>query len=182
MTTLMIVPLFAFAHIIDSTVPAPSQIVDTEAATNILFDLMTPNVRKFNLSLNLNAQTNNNLEIAFGQDFNADGVLDRSEIDVSVGWDSGTWFYQDRRAEVEEYVPREECTNRLDWLLTLNTRREAASLETKDRYGSVFSDNTPSTLFNANWNLVLVTARGLSDSEGSLSVKTTETGMIIRMQ
>ena len=181
-SALIFAPLSIFADIFDTPAPAPSSMIDTEAITNVAVNLMGPNICTFKLSLNLNAQTNNNLEVAFGQDVDCNGFLDRSEIDLSVGWDSGCWFYQNRRTGDAEFVQRDVGRNQLDCSLTLNYRHEPLELYAKDRSELVFHATMSNSLFKVNWNLARVVVRGLGESDGSIKMKTSGTGLSIRIQ
>ncbi|MCQ2395683.1 MAG: hypothetical protein MJ249_15490 [Kiritimatiellae bacterium] len=159
---------------------SPSSFVDTETVTNVLFNAGVDGVRRFCLSIELEASISNNVEVAFGRDVNTNGVLDRFEADLKVGWDAGEWFFRDRRAGVERHVARGEGRRRLDWQLRLDVDRMPVALVAADANGSVFGGavtdadgggaaSLPSTLFDADWNLMRVTTRGTSDPDGTVS-------------
>ena len=78
------------------TVAAPdvSTYADTEAATNVFFDVGGADARLFSLSLELDATESNTVSVAFGRDANDNGVLEREEADAVVGWDSGSWSFR----------------------------------------------------------------------------------------
>ena len=148
-------------------VPPPSAYVDTEAATNIVFDAGNDWSRTFNLAIELNqATTSNNIEVAFGTDANTNNVLDRVEVDAIIGWDSGAWFYQDRRAGVFESELSDGGSTALDSRLTLDSRRNAKSLVATVDGDNVFTNTIPATMFSPKWNLMRVTTRGLIDPRG----------------
>ena len=56
---------------------------DTEVSTNVVLSVGNENTRVFSLTLELDASVSNCVEVAFGCDRNADGVLDRLETDAS---------------------------------------------------------------------------------------------------
>lgn len=140
--------------------PALSPFADTESSTNVVFSVGNGDTRKFNLSIELNAASSNNLVVAFGRDTNTNGVLDRAEMDLLVGWDSGEWFYRDRISGNEQRVARASGERRLDWQIRLSPSQEAIAVSAYDANGSVFDNAVPPTMFNSEWNLMRVVARG----------------------
>lgn len=157
---------FALAGALPVAAPNVSTFADTEAVTNVFLDVGDADARLFSLSLELDANASNNVSIAFGRDANENGLLEREEIDAVVGWDSGAWFYQDRRVGVSEQTARVSAHRRLDWQLTLSPRKTAKSLASSDNDGPLFAAAIPPTMFDANWNLMQVTSRGLSEPHG----------------
>ena len=147
-------------------VPPPSDFVDTEAETNVVFDAGDAYARRFDLALELNAAASNSVVVAFGRDANTNGVLERAEADLLVGWDGGFWFWRDRRAHAGQQTARADGVRRLDWSLQLDAQRRAKSLAASDADGSVFAANVPATLFDPAWNLMRVTTRGCVPPSG----------------
>ena len=157
-------------------VPPPSDFVDAEAATNVVFDAGDIYARRLDFALELNAAASNNVIVAFGHDVNTNGVLERVEADLIVGWDGGTWFWRDRRAHTGQQVARADCVRRLDWHLQLDAQRRAKSLSASDADGSVFAANVPATMFDPNWNLMRVTTRGCVPPSGVVVSRTAVLG------
>lgn len=147
-------------------VPNLSPYADTEATTNVVFSAGDTDDRLFRLSLELNATADNNVSVVFGTDANANGVLDREEADAVVGWDSGSWFYQDRVTGAEAHTARADGRRRLNWDLTLNPHKAAKSVKATDADGVVFTGAIPAAMFNPDWDLMQVTARGLTEPSG----------------
>lgn len=159
-------PRGALAQQISTDAPPLSPYADTEATTNVVFYAGDTDDRLFRLSLELNATASNNVSVAFGTDSNTNGVLDHAEIDAAVGWDSGSWFCLDRVSGAEARVTRPDGHRRLDWELTMNSRRTAKSVKATDGSSIVFTGAFPSAMFSPDWNLMQVTARGLSEPGG----------------
>ena len=113
----MLLPSISLAQRITTDAPALSSYADTEATTNVVFNAGDSDDRLFRLSLELNATADNNASVVFGTDANANGVLDREEADAVVGWDSGSWFYQDRVTGAEAHTSRTDGRRRLNWEL-----------------------------------------------------------------
>ena len=164
--SMLLSPVFAQTDALSVDVPNLSPYADTEATTNIFFNGGDTDDRIFRLSLELNATADNNVSILFGTDANANGVLDREEADAVVGWDSGSWFYRDRVNGVESRAARAEGLRRLNWELTMNPHKAAKSIEATDADGVVFTGALADSMFNPDWNLIQVTARGLAESGG----------------
>ena len=159
---------FAASGALPVATPEVSTYADTEAVTNVFFNAGDAYARLFSLSLELDATESNNVSVAFGSDVNENGLLEREETDAVVGWDSGAWFYRDRRAIVGEQISRASSRRRLDWQLTLSPRKTAKSLVSTDNDGAVFTNAIPPTMFDANWDLMQVTSRGLSEPHGAV--------------
>ena len=164
--SMLLSPVFAQTDALSVDVPNLSPYADTEATTNIFFNGGDSDDRIFRLFLELNATADNNVSILFGTDANANGVLDREEADAVVGWDSGSWFYRDRVNGVESRAARAEGLRRLNWELTMNPHKAAKSIEATDADGVVFTGALADSMFNPDWNLIQVTARGLAESGG----------------
>ena len=164
--SMLLSPVFAQTDALSVDVPNLSSYADTEATTNIFFNGGDTDDRIFRLSLELNATADNNVSILFGTDANANGVLDREEADAVVGWDSGSWFYRDRVNGVESQAVRSEGRRRLNWELTINPHKAAKSIKATDANGVVFTGAIPAAMFSPDWNLMQVTARGLTEPSG----------------
>ncbi len=69
----------------------PREHADTEVVTNVPFSAAMDRTGDFNFSLSFNGTPSNNVEMAFGADSNADGVLSVAETEMAVVWDCGEW-------------------------------------------------------------------------------------------
>ena len=162
----MLLPSISLAQRITTDAPVLSSYADTEATTNVVLNAGDSDDRLFRLSLELNATADNNVSVVFGTDANANGVLDREEADAVVGWDSGSWFYQDRVSGAEAHTARTDGRRQLNWELTLNPHKAAKSIKATDANGVVFTGAIPAAMFSPDWNLMQVTARGLTEPSG----------------
>ena len=162
----MLLPSISLAQRITTDAPALSSYADTESTTNVVFSAGDADDRLFRLSLELNATADNNVSVVFGTDANANGVLDREEADAVIGWDSGSWFYQDRVSGAEAHTARTDGRRRLNWELILNPHKAAKSVKATDANGVVFTGAILAATFNPAWNLMQVTARGLTEPNG----------------
>ena len=163
---MLILSALAWAEALSFDASNLSSYADTEATPNVVFNAGDSDDRLFRLSLELNAKSDNNVSVVFGTDADANGVLDREEADAVVGWDSGSWFYQDRVSGAEAHTARTDGRCRLNWELTLNPHKAAKSIKATDANGVVFKGAIPAATFNPAWNLMQVTARGLTEPNG----------------
>ena len=164
--SMLLSPVFAQTDALSVDVPNLSSYADTEATTNIFFNGGDTDDRIFRLSLELNATSDNNVSVVFGTDANANGILDREEANAVVGWDSGSWFYLDHVTGAEAHTARADGRRRLNWELSLNPHRAAKSVRAADANGVVFTGAIPAAMFNPGWDLMQVTARGLTEPSG----------------
>lgn len=155
---------------------------DTEVSTNVVLSVGNENTRVFSLTLELDASVSNCVEVAFGCDRNADGVLDRLETDALVGWDAGAWFYRDRRDGSGDACARSDGHRTLLWNLALTPALRAKELVATDGGSPVFPRQVPATLFDPAWNLMRVTARGLEPSAALVVTQTRVHGFTVRLR
>ena len=155
----------------------PSDFADAEIVTNVPFCAGAAHDREFILSLALAASASNNVEVALGTDADADGVLDRTEADLVVGWDCDGWFYRDRITGTECHESREPGNRRLDWRLVLTPERTPFRLDAKDGGTAVLSGTTSAGMFRSQWNLLRVTVRGRDPAASQVRVQVPSAGL-----
>ena len=155
----------------------PVACADTEVVTNIVISSWQRGVAKFAFSLSCLATPSNNVEAAFGEDVNANGVLEPEEADLILGWNRGAWFVQngtdgERLSLVSTSV---EDVKTLVWSYRLSAASTPARLEvTMDGVAafSELSEVSPEWLHRREWNLMRLTGRGLYDSDETFTVGT----------
>lgn len=74
----------------------PSPWADTEATTNLFFEIGESEMRNVVFSLDFEATPSNNVEVAFGKDVDGNGTLTPEEQEMTAGWDCGKWFVAGR--------------------------------------------------------------------------------------
>lgn len=134
---------------------------DTEISTNVTFFAGNEYSRLFMLSLAIDATSSNTLQLAFGQDINSDGVLDWQETDFLFGWRCGAWFFRDKTVEAASMFARNPGLRRLEWRLALDADRVPHALCAVDA-GTDLGFSVSPGMFRQSWNMMRVTARGLS--------------------
>ena len=149
---------------------------DAEVVTNVPLPMLSQRAGKFAFSLGCRATPTNNVEIAFGTDVDEDGVLAPREMRLVVGWDSGCWFvrrgFSGERSEV--WRPSSDLPRMLSWELSLGLRavpRRLAVCEGTDALDFELSPAAPNWLYDANWNLMRLTGRGLDVQGESFGVQ-----------
>ena len=160
----------------------PSDFADTEIVTNVPFSAGGAHDREFILSIALAASASNDVEVALGVDADANGMLDRTEVDLVVGWDCDGWFYRDRMAGTESRESREPGNRRLEWRLALSPEGTPFRLDAKDGRTAVLSGTTSAGMFNPRWNLLRVTVRGPDPAASQVRVQVPSAGLSLRVR
>ena len=154
---------------------------DTEISTNVAFSAGGDDARTFSLSLALDATPSNTLQLAFGRDVDSDGVLSWQETDFLLGWRCGEWFFRDKTVDVERAVPRNPGHRRLEWRVMLDGGRAPRGVSSKDGSYDMGFAVSPG-MFNASWDLMRVTARGMPGPVYAADGKVSAPGFSIRMR
>ena len=172
----------AFARIV---VPlAPSVCPDTEVTEYRVFEQAQDSFAGLKVALQFIGTASNNVEVALGCDADGDGVLSLDETDIVFGWDCGRYFVRNVLGDelFEEDADGDAASARLlSWQCEVMRHRLKAFAATSES-GLCFTNLTescPSWLYNANWNLMRLTARGLGVRDGCFSVQVVNQGVII---
>ena len=141
--------ILAVQHAFGAEVPALplSEFADTEVSTNFMFSVGERGGCRLVFSLELQASSTNNVEVAIGHDENGDGHLAIDETALAVGYDCGEWFVRSAADDSVMYS-------------------DAATSGTFRRTYEVRSRNV-----DPSWNLVKVTRRGLGVANESVGVE-----------
>ena len=143
---------------------------DTEATTNCPFVLSDPNVRHLQLALDLAATSSNNVELAFGRDADADGVLSLGEISLAVGWDAGSWFVREGLATGSRELAHwsapaatEESAKSFRFSLDLRVDRPRSVVAEENGTPLVWNvpDELPGWMFSREWDTMRLAVRGV---------------------
>ncbi len=163
--------------------PAP-EFADTEVTACYSLDQAMPGVDGLSFELAFCGTSSNNVEIAFGRDDDGDGNLSFGESDVRVGWDCGRYFVErvptgERLEELSVGTNGEMRT--LRWSCALR-HRAMRGLTVSNEVGPAFAAVTaapPSWLYDANWDTLRLTARGLDTCDGQFDVEVSTKGVVI---
>ena len=157
---------------------------DTETTTNVAFAAGIPYSGKFALSLECLATPSNNVQVAFGTDANANGVLDLEETELLTGWDCGAWFVQqgyDAARLTERATPTNDMGS-LSWNIRLSSAGVPLTAAFNANGAPLFADVAaahPNWLYSRSWNMLRLTGRGLDASGESFEVSILPDGFTI---
>ena len=157
---------------------------DTETTTNVAFAAGIPYSGKFALSLECLATPSNNVQVAFGTDANANGVLDLEETELLTGWDCGAWFVQQGYDAVRltAHATPVNDMGSLSWNIRLSSTGVPRSATFNANGAPLFADvaaTHPSWLYSRSWNMLRLTGRGLDASGESFEVSILPDGFTI---
>lgn len=166
--------------------PAPT-CPDTEVSTNCPFTSACGRTGLFSLTLDLAATPSNNVEIAFGTDADADGVLAQEETGLALGWDCGRWFLREGWVGAARFAEPATASGvkALRWQLWLAdgmTPRRLSVKENGEQLELGAADTPPPWLFSPDWNLVRVTARGVDVPGAEVSWRVGNEAFILRLR
>ena len=158
--------LLAASTVAVPTLP-PSEYADTEVSTNVSLAAAVTcatgdNVRFFDVELSLEATPTNNVEIVFGRDADGDGDLSRLERDFILGWDSGSWFWRDRRGNVESRMENADAAARrtLRWRVMLDADHLPRRVTATEGRRTLCDQVATASMFSSGWDTARIVARG----------------------
>ena len=162
------------------------EFADTEVTTNCPFSFASPFVVNLRFSMEFDSTPSNNVQIAFGQDSDADGVLSADETGVVVAWDCGGWILFGTNALPFAVSPAAgtDAHKTLRWDLHLSGKKPKRLVLTENDQ-VLFPDFTPAPepwFYDRNWNMFRLTARGIDDPAGSFTVDLNEKGALILLR
>ena len=152
----LVVSTAASAGVAVGPLPVP-EYADTEVSTNFAFSAGEGQSRGIVFTIELQATSSNNVEVAIGCDADEDGSLSVDESGLCVGCDCGTWFV---RSSAQDAVTTEDVDDSGVFRRTYRVRARRV---------------------NPLWNLVKVTRRGCGASAESVSVESVEQGFKVRL-
>ena len=168
---------------------AAPEFLDTEVSATHRLEQPELGFRGLDFRLDFNGTPSNNVEVAFGRDLDADGSLAPHETDVIVGWECGRYFIERFRTgerTEETNVGTNDVARSLAWHYDVRKggtvfRAFAATNEVGAAFASV-STNTPAWLYDRNWNLMQLTARGVDVQGERFEVDVQSRGLLIKLR
>ena len=148
------VNLFAARQITVTQLPEPN-IPLMEVETNVVFSEGRTSDNKWLFSMELNPSVTNCVEVVFGIDKDADGVLGVDEGTFCIGWDCGEWFWRERLLNEECRISEERDLRRLEISLYFKSDKTVSSISS-----NIFGSDMPKTFFNIDFDLLRVISRG----------------------
>jgi len=180
---ILIVPSMAFGALLPQLLTG--EFADTEVSAHCR--LAQPNVVNYlDFALTFNGTASNNVEVAFGCDADGDNVLAVHETEMIVGWRCGRYFIENfRTGEVfeETNVGTNGVARSLDWHYRIRDAKTVLrSFAATNEVGAAFPDLSsvrPGWLYNGDWNLMRLTARGMDDQDEHFEVDVLAKGVSI---
>ena len=148
------VNLFAARQITVTQLPEPN-IPLTEVETNVVFSEGRTSDNKWLFSMELNPSVTNCVEVVFGIDKDADGVLEIDEGTFCIGWDCGEWFWRERLLNEEWRISEESDLRRLELSLYFKSDKTVSSISS-----NIFGSDIPKTFLETDFDLLRVISRG----------------------
>ena len=143
-----------------------SPYADTEISTNIVLHKNRTDTRDMDIHFQFLGTSTNELEIAFGRDVNANGVLDVEEVETIYGWRGGRYFIEDVLGwnRIETGVSSSGTSEVFDVHVKNDAeivpKRFAASCGGNAIFPELATLPPPPWLFRRQWNMARVTRRG----------------------
>ena len=163
----------------------PPDFLDAEVSTNCPITNIGTDTAHFDFSLSFQATPSNNVEVAFGTDADANGVLDIGEETLSIGWDCSHWFVDHPSVATRIEEPANAGAKTLSFALLRTPGGVTRSLSVLDGTNAVlgaFTEAPPSWAFDPNWNLLRLTARGVDTPDEHFTVRFAPDRLLIRLR
>ena len=164
-----------------------SPFADTEVSTNMAIN--KADISYVDLKFAFEGTPTNDLEMAFGTDANANGVLDAEEVETRFGWRMGRYFIENARTCERFDSAATDGAQDLSVELHLDVRtasqqvrRASVSGANASAFGELVSGRPPSWLWRREWDLMRVTRRGTEPPSDWLSYKAANIGFFIRLR
>ena len=161
-----------------------SPFADTEVSTNMAIN--KADVSYVDLTFAFCGTPTNDLEMAFGTDADANGVLDAEEVETRFGWRMGRFFIENARTCERFDSAATDGAQDLSVELRLDVRTPsqrargvAVSGADASAFGELVSGRPPSWLWRREWNLMRVTRRGAEPPSDWLRYKAANAGFVI---
>ena len=162
------------------------EFADTEVTTNCPFSFASPFVVDFRLTMEFGSTPSNNVQIAFGRDADADGVLSADETGMILAWDCGEWSLSGTNALPLAVSPAVDTNAHkvLRWNLHLRGKRPKGLVLTENGQSLFpgFASAPEPWFYDRNWNMFRLTARGIDDPAESFTVDLNEKGALILLR
>ena len=164
-----------------------SPFADTEVSTNVAIN--KADVSYVDLKFAFEGTPTNDLEMAFGTDANANGVLDAEQVETRFGWRMGRYFIENVRTCERFDSAATDGAQALSVELHLDVRtasqqvrRVSVSGANASAFGGLVSGRPPSWLWRREWDLMRVTRRGTEPPSDWLRYKAANIGFFIRLR
>ena len=164
---------FAVQHNLPT--PGPSEYVDTESAANVAVTNWPGLGRRVKLTLSANFTPSNCVQVALGQDANADGDLAPEETQLALGVDCGEPFLRNEGRARTPAAPQSQ-TNEISF--ESDCGGPGVSALPTNITTCVFRFKQPSAVSD-RMNFAKITTRGRGDSAAQIAAEVTRPGVAL---
>ena len=165
----------AFAANFDLPTPPPSPFPDTESSVDVAVTNWPSLGRRVKLTLSANFTPSNCVQIAFGQDTNADGDLAPGEIQIVLGVDCGVPFLRNEGRARTPAAPQSQ-TNEIAF--ETDCGGPGVSALPTNITTCVFRFKQPSAVSD-RMNFAKVTTRGRGNSAAEIAAEIRKPGVVL---
>ena len=159
---------------------------DTEASTNVAFNVSRNDTKKFEVRLELSGSVSNCVQVAFGYDEDGNGDLAPEETDLILGWRRGCYFIEDVEGQERHSAlssDQVDASRFLQLVVTTDTGFAPKTAAFISETGACFTElGVPAYLFVPNWNLAKVTRRGVDATSERCRISNDYCKFVIRIK
>ena len=159
-------PCMLSADVISVSPMSAEGFFDIEVSTNIVFNRKQSNVKEFSFRFFFDGAASNNVQVAFGQDSDGNGILSAEETGAVYGWRRGRYFAENYCGgeRFEESITDVSTSQTFSVEMKISRHTKAKRFRAFSGGTEVFADiaqNLPDWLYEAGWNLMCITRRGV---------------------
>lgn len=165
-----------------------SPVADTEASTNVAFNVVRSDVKDFDVRIELAGSISNNVQIAFGRDTDGDGELSLEETGLTLGWRGGNYCIENV-SESMRILEAPASTNGAARVLHMHVVTDLElvpkTVSFENESGPCFAAvaaASPDWLYRTDWNLLRVTRRGADAAQEWCRIECDYRRFVIRIR
>ena len=178
--------LQSFSATVSSGPLPPCEFADTETSTNCMFSTARTGSQVLSFQISLLASPSNNVEIAIGQDANADGMLSADETAMVVGWDCGEWSVRNDRCKhhLRADASTDDASKTLVWEVYGINGSARAIKATENGHPIDFGLDgcPPDWTFSDSWDLARFVVRGVDSADETYLARFFANGTSVRVR
>lgn len=180
-------PFAALARTILVPTQPVSPYLDTEVSTNV--PINKADISYSDLNFRFDGTPTNNLELAFGTDANANGVLDAEEVGGRFGWRAGRYFIEN--AQTGDVFDGDALNTSQSFSVDMHLEVRYSSQQVRKvvvsgvnaaEFGALATNVPPAWIWRREWNMMRATRRGTEPPSDWIEYSASHHGFAIRMR
>lgn len=180
-------PFAALARTILVPTQPVSPYLDTEVSTNV--PINKADISYSDLNFRFDGTPTNNLELAFGTDANANGVLDAEEVGGRFGWRAGRYFIEN--AQTGDVFDGDALNTSQSFSVDMHLEVRYSSQQVRKvvvsgvnaaEFGALATNVPPAWIWRREWNMMRATRRGTEPPSYWIEYSASHHGFAIRMR